>query len=105
MVTLLVPAASLGSIYRLMNRSSNGSEALQVAEDILPVAELKAHLSERSRELRSCRRPLVVAQNGQAAAATAIDVCAARLHARARHSGPSGTRAAPRSPRRAGKHC
>ncbi|MBN2197230.1 MAG: type II toxin-antitoxin system Phd/YefM family antitoxin [Polyangiaceae bacterium] len=51
-----------------MNRSSNGSGALQVAEDIVPVAELKAHLSERIRELRSCRRPLVVTQNGKAAA-------------------------------------
>jgi prevent-host-death family protein len=34
----------------------------------VPIAELKAHLSERIRELRSCRRPLVITQNGKAAA-------------------------------------
>jgi prevent-host-death family protein len=51
-----------------MNRSDRGSSGLQIAEDIVPIAELKAHLSERIRELRACRRPLVVTQNGKAAA-------------------------------------
>jgi prevent-host-death family protein len=41
---------------------------LQVAEDIVPIGELKAHLSERIRDLRGRRRPLVVTQNGKAAA-------------------------------------
>lgn len=41
---------------------------LQVAEDIVPIGELKAHLSERIRDLKSRRRPLVVTQNGKAAA-------------------------------------
>lgn len=52
-----------------MNRSENGTEAaLQIAEDIVPIGELKAHLSERIRELKGRRRPLVVTQNGKAAA-------------------------------------
>lgn len=34
----------------------------------MPIGELKAHLSERIRELREKRRPLVVTQNGKAAA-------------------------------------
>jgi prevent-host-death family protein len=51
-----------------MSRSVSGSSVLQVAEDIVPIAELKAHLSERIRELRLCGRPLVVTQNGKAAA-------------------------------------
>ncbi len=52
-----------------MNRSNNGpNSALQVAEDIVPIGELKAHLSERIRDLRGCGRPLVVTQNGKAAA-------------------------------------
>lgn len=41
---------------------------LQVADDIVPIGELKAHLSERIRDLRSHGRPLVVTQNGKAAA-------------------------------------
>lgn len=41
---------------------------LQVAEDLIPIGELKAHLSEKIRELRGRRRPLVVTQNGKAAA-------------------------------------
>lgn len=51
-----------------MYRSKDGSETLQVAEDILPIGELKAHLSEQIRALRGRRRPLVVTQNGKAAA-------------------------------------
>jgi prevent-host-death family protein len=52
-----------------MNRSEIGPiSALQVAEDIVPIGELKAHLSEKIRELRGRRRPFVVTQNGKAAA-------------------------------------
>ena len=51
-----------------MSRSENGAVILQVAEDIVPIGELKAHLSERIRDLRGRRRPLVVTQNGKAAA-------------------------------------
>lgn len=52
-----------------MNRSLLGpARSLQVAEDIVPIGELKAHLSERIRELRGHGRPLVVTQNGRAAA-------------------------------------
>ncbi len=42
--------------------------ALQVSEDIVPIGEFKAHLSKKFRELRTRRRPLVVTQNGKAAA-------------------------------------
>ncbi len=52
-----------------MGRSKNSLiDGLQVAEDIVPIGELKAHLSERVRELKSHRRPLVITQNGKAAA-------------------------------------
>ncbi|MCZ2247132.1 MAG: type II toxin-antitoxin system Phd/YefM family antitoxin [Bacteroidia bacterium] len=52
-----------------MDRSGNSPMVgLQVAEDIVPIGELKAHLSERIRDLKSRRRPLVVTQNGKAAA-------------------------------------
>ena len=52
-----------------MNRSVLGPvSALQVAEDIVPIGDLKAHLSEKIRELRVRRRPIVVTQNGKAAA-------------------------------------
>lgn len=51
-----------------MNRSKKGSLALRVADDIVPIGELKAHLSERIRELRRSQRPLIVTQNGKAAA-------------------------------------
>jgi prevent-host-death family protein len=52
-----------------MDRSANSpTAALHVAEDIVPIGELKAHLSERIRALRGRHRPLVVTQNGKAAA-------------------------------------
>lgn len=52
-----------------MNRSENrASSQLQVSEDIVPIGELKAHLSEKIRDLRARKRPLVVTQNGKAAA-------------------------------------
>lgn len=52
-----------------MYESRNKAPALlSVAEDIVPVGELKTHLSEQIRNLREHRRPLVVTQNGRAAA-------------------------------------
>ena len=52
-----------------MSRSAvRPASALRVADDIVPIGELKAHLSERIRELRVTRRPLVVTQNGKATA-------------------------------------
>lgn len=52
-----------------MNRSANGPiSPLQIAEDIVPIGELKAHLAEKIRALRGRGRPLVVTQNGKAAA-------------------------------------
>ena len=51
-----------------MDRSASGpTAALRIAEDIVPIGELKAHLSEKIRALRGRRRPLVVTQNGKAA--------------------------------------
>ena len=41
---------------------------LQVAEDIVPIGEFKAHLSERIRDLREKGRPTIITQNGRAAA-------------------------------------
>lgn len=52
-----------------MDRSKlSPASTLLVAEDIVPIGELKTHLSERIRGLRGRRRPLVVTQNGKAAA-------------------------------------
>jgi len=51
-----------------MYRSSNGSQILRLAEDIVPIAELKAHLSEVVRDLRGRGRPMVITQNGKPAA-------------------------------------
>ncbi len=52
-----------------MRRTEKGPvSALQVAEDIVPIGDFKAHLSEKIRGLRTRRRPLVVTQNGKAAA-------------------------------------
>lgn len=52
-----------------MDRSENGpTSSLRIAEDIVPIGELKAHLSENIRALRVRHRPLVVTQNGKAAA-------------------------------------
>jgi prevent-host-death family protein len=41
---------------------------LQIAEDIVPIAEFKAHVSEVVRGLRERGRPLVITQNGKPAA-------------------------------------
>ena len=52
-----------------MGRTEKGPvPVLQVSEDIVPIGDFKAHLSKRIRELRARRRPLVVTQNGKAAA-------------------------------------
>lgn len=51
-----------------MNRSTREPEAIQVAEDIVPIAEFKAHLSEMVRTLSTRRRPVIVTQNGRPAA-------------------------------------
>ncbi len=57
-----------GFIFRPMDRPERGPRPLQVAEDIVPIAELKAHLSEVVRTLRERGRPIVVTQHGKAAA-------------------------------------
>jgi prevent-host-death family protein len=44
------------------------THGLRVAEDIVPIGELKVHLSEKIRVMRDSGRPLVVTQNGKAAA-------------------------------------
>jgi prevent-host-death family protein len=41
---------------------------LRLSEDIVPIAEFKAHLSEVVRGLRQRRRPVVITQNGKPAA-------------------------------------
>ncbi len=45
-----------------------GSRTFQVAEDIIPIAELKAKLSEVVRGLDARPRPLVITLNGKPAA-------------------------------------
>jgi prevent-host-death family protein len=45
-----------------------GSQAFQTAEDIIPIAELKANMSEIVRQLDARPRPLVVTLNGKPAA-------------------------------------
>ena len=46
----------------------SGSRAFQVAEDIIPIADLKANMSEIVRGLDERPRPLVVTLNGKPAA-------------------------------------
>jgi prevent-host-death family protein len=58
-----------GTRFGAVDRSEKGAAAtLRVAEDIVPIGELKAHLSEKIRSIRNSGRPLVVTQNGKAAA-------------------------------------
>ena len=45
-----------------------GSRAFQTAEDIIPIAELKANMSEIVRGLHERPRPLVITLNGKPAA-------------------------------------
>src|SRR5512138_644819 len=47
---------------------ATGSRAFQTAEDIMPIAELKANMSEIVRGLDERPRPLVVTLNGKPAA-------------------------------------
>jgi prevent-host-death family protein len=49
-------------------RYTTGARTLQVVEDIMPIAELKAHLSEVVRSLSDRERPVIVTLNGKAAA-------------------------------------
>jgi prevent-host-death family protein len=51
-----------------MSRSTRAAPVLHVDEDIVPIAEFKAHLSEMVRELTARRRPMVITQNGRPAA-------------------------------------
>ena len=68
-----------------MNRSEDSPiSSLQVSEDIIPIGELKAHLSEKIRALRGTRRPLVVTQNGKVAAVMLAPEDFDRLTAQAR---------------------
>lgn len=48
-------------------RNTTSSSSFQVSEDIMPIAELKSHLSEVVRGLEK-RRPLVITLNGKPAA-------------------------------------
>lgn len=41
---------------------------INVAEDIIPIAEFKTHASEMIRKMHANRRPLVITQNGKPAA-------------------------------------
>ena len=51
-----------------MGRPIRGAEAIHVSEDIIAIAEFKAHLSETVRGLGARGRPVVVTQNGKPAA-------------------------------------
>jgi prevent-host-death family protein len=51
-----------------MSKPARGAGVIQVADDIVPIAEFKAHLSEVVRTLPARRRPVVVTQNGKPAA-------------------------------------
>ena len=51
-----------------MGRSTRARAAIQISEDIFPIAEFKAHLSELVRGLPARGRPVVVTQNGKPAA-------------------------------------
>ena len=41
---------------------------IQIADDIVPLAEFKAHASRLFRQLREEKRPMVITQNGKPAA-------------------------------------
>lgn len=51
-----------------MRKSSHDPVSIHVSEDIVPIAEFKAHLSRLVRELQGRSRPVVVTQNGRPAA-------------------------------------
>jgi prevent-host-death family protein len=67
-----------------MRKPAHGAESIQVAEDIVPIATFKAHLSEVVRTLSARRRPVVITQNGKAAAVVLSPAAFDRLahHAR-----------------------
>lgn len=50
------------------DHSMDHPRRIQVAEDIVPIARFKARISEVVRRLRSGGRPIIVTQNGEAAA-------------------------------------
>lgn len=60
---------------------------MQIAEDVLPIAEFKAHASEVVRRLREHRRPVVVTQSGRPAAVLLAPEDYDRLTYRARFLG------------------
>jgi len=57
---------------------------LRVAEDIVPIGTLKAHLSEQIRGLRETQRPLIVTQSGRPAAVLLAPEAFDRLTTQAR---------------------
>lgn len=57
-----------GPRYHAESRYRVESQAFQTAEDIIPIAELKANMSEIVRQLDARPRPLVVTLNGKPAA-------------------------------------
>jgi antitoxin YefM len=63
-----LPSHETGSQFRPMHGSSNGTKTMRLAEDIVPIAEFKAHLSQVVRDLRDRGRPMVITQNGKPAA-------------------------------------
>ncbi len=67
-----------------MSKETRGVATLQVADDIVPIAEFKAHLSRVVRTLPARRRPVVITQNGKAAAVVLSPAAFDRLahHAR-----------------------
>src|SRR5438094_7570423 len=67
-----------------MPRFSRAAESIDLADDIVPIAELKAHLSEVVRGLPERSRPVVVTQNGKAAAVLISPAAFDQLSYRAR---------------------
>ena len=67
-----------------MARSPRASPAIHLAEDVVPIAQLKAHLSEMVRDLPARKRPVVVTQNGRPAAVLLSPAAFDRLSYRAR---------------------
>jgi prevent-host-death family protein len=67
-----------------MKNGNRGVAPLQLADDIVPIAEFKAHLSRVVRTLPARRRPVVITQNGKAAAVVMSPAEFDRLAYRAR---------------------
>ena len=49
-------------------RYRSNCEPLQVSEDIIPLGEFRTHTARVLRDMREQRRPVVITQNGRAAA-------------------------------------